>query len=71
MPEPKLRPCPFCGSYKLGIYEVSGDKHYFRIVCKNPTLKTGWHHPHVEGPLADTKEEAVAAWNKRATEDQP
>ena len=60
-----LKPCPFCGSKELGMFTVSAEKRYFRVICKNSRLKTGWHHPHVEGPLAKTEEEAIAAWNKR------
>ena len=62
-----LKPCPFCGSEKVGVYSVSAsaEKICFRIVCKNVKTKSGWHYPHIEGPVAETKESAIAAWNKR------
>ena len=68
MTRDKLKPCPFCGSKKLGLFQVCSNITQFRIVCKNNKNKTGWGHPHVEGPLAETKAEAIAAWNKRAGE---
>ena len=62
----KLKPCPFCGSKKVGVYSVSAEKIKYRVVCKNVKTKPGWSYPHVEGPVEETKEAAIAAWNKRA-----
>jgi len=63
----KSKPCPFCGSEEVGIYQVNAEKTYFRVVCKNNKLQSGWNHPHVEGPLAETEKKAVAAWNTRVS----
>lgn len=48
-----LKPCPFCGSSKTkpSLYES-----IWFVVCENC---------HADGPAKDTKNEAIAAWNKR------
>ena len=61
----KLKPCPFCGCKKLSLFKVILNKTYFRIVCDNKKFATAWLQPHVEGPIAETEEEAAVLWNNR------
>jgi len=51
----ELKPCPFCGSTNLGFLSLFA----WEVQC-NLCL--------AEGPKADTREEAIAAWNRRANE---
>jgi hypothetical protein len=46
-----INPCPFCDSDETGVTQHSVE---FNVNCTNC-----W----AEGPLADTPEQAVAAWN--------
>jgi Lar family restriction alleviation protein len=62
MPDPNevLRPCPFCGSGeheadKVCLRVVPDAQRYFAVVCWCGT----------SGPIKDSKEEAVKAWNTR------
>ncbi len=51
-----LRPCPFCGGRMLrGQSRTSDGAHVYQIVCGNCRGRA----------CADTKDEAVAAWNTR------
>lgn len=50
--EQKLAPCPFCGGEALVLVAVR------RILCNSCGSM---------GPIADTKEAAIEAWNKSAT----
>jgi Lar family restriction alleviation protein len=59
----KLKPCPFCG-YRNSLF--MGGK---------PNAATYGELPHitclvccVEGPVAESVDEAIALWNKRAEE---
>ena len=62
----EIKPCPFCGNVKnLVITEFNSAVKYYRISCKNNKMKHDWGWPHVQGPLAETSEQAIAAWNKR------
>jgi transcription elongation factor Elf1 len=51
----ELKPCPFCGSPKPGVYEH---------LC-GWTARCGACGAEID---RDTREEAVAAWNRRAEE---
>lgn len=54
----KLKPCPFCGSSMCQTY-LSGEFYYVR--CNRCNSTSG---------LADTKDAAIKAWNRRALEAQ-
>lgn len=55
----KLKPCPFCGSKRLGIEldELSTLGMAFCVLCKNCLTK---------GPMSDDDEIAIDLWNRRA-----
>lgn len=58
----ELKPCPFCGKYKVGIIEKDGK---YRVGCIN--LKC-----NIE-PITnykDTKIEAIEAWNRRVEDER-
>jgi Lar family restriction alleviation protein len=49
-----LKPCPFCGGKPINTRDTTFDKYWvFCSVC------------FASGPHMKTKEEAIAAWNKR------
>jgi hypothetical protein len=48
------KPCPFC-TYADPI--IHGDADLFWIECMNPECCA-------EGPMRDTEEEAISAWNR-------
>jgi len=50
----ELRPCPFCGSNFVNMNRVG-----WWVVCENCGA---------EGPAKETREEALATWNRRANE---
>ena len=55
-----LKPCPFCGKSTAGTAtELEGDG--FSVECFNIDCI-------VEGPYDDTREGAIAKWNKRVGE---
>ena len=57
-----LKPCPFCGG-EADIRQVDNGKwHISTLRCGNGDTS---HHAHV---IADTKAEAIAAWNTRAAD---
>ena len=63
----KLKPCPFCGGSELTILEIRSGCHiYFRVVCHEKSKVHAFNQRHVEGPLMETKESAIAAWNNQA-----
>ena len=51
----ELKPCPFCGGKDLQVVNVYGEDYY--VDCQTCTTC---------GPSADTYEEAIEAWNRRA-----
>ena len=59
----ELHPCPFCGSR-----EFQGDKQRVSLVSDNSSFVI-YCLCGASGPVKDTKEEAVAAWNTRAGEE--
>jgi len=63
MTKTELKPCPFCGGEKQENNRVpmdAGNSIYW-IFCENC---------HTCGPIADTKRAAIAAWNRRVTEEK-
>ena len=58
----ELKPCPFCGGKAESRISSSGRKYFG--ACLSPKC---W----IDGPLADTEADAIAAWNRRAGEDKP
>jgi Lar family restriction alleviation protein len=52
-----LKPCPFCGENKLGIYEKDGK---YRVICINPSC----HIPNTTY-YQNTKQQAKEYWNRR------
>lgn len=65
MPEPELKPCPFCGKNAC-LYEWHRDFRSIYIVrCDTPRCignhGVSWTH----------RSDAVAAWNRRAGEGEP
>jgi len=63
MPEPKLKPCPFCGKLPYLIYDVHNG--IFEIGCNNRRCKVIVYTNEI-----NEKQKAIAAWNKR-TEEKP
>lgn len=55
-----LKPCPFCGSDRVTVRNISDGK---QAVCKD-CKSTG--APEFNGPDNDAHERARAAWNLRA-----
>jgi len=55
----ELKACPFCGSYKQSLCSSGKSKHW--LVC---------HNCGADGPTSRTKHGAIAAWNKRVTEEK-
>lgn len=53
MNEVELKPCPFCGSKDVTVYELYPSSYARCRVCG------------AEGSLRDSHDEAVAAWNRR------
>lgn len=60
----KLMPCPFCGSKAVTDYDngpyATGPELSYGIICLRCGART---------ELRDTKDEAIAAWNRRADDD--
>ncbi|WP_420801587.1 Lar family restriction alleviation protein [Providencia rettgeri] len=58
----ELKKCPMCGSNKLGIltHKFDGVDRFHRVECTECELATG---------LKYTKQEAIAAWNRRANDE--
>ena len=63
----ELKPCPFCGDELVKVkFDDEGYLPYLNegncfIECQNCNAKSGYYH---------REEDAIAAWNKRATEVQ-
>jgi Lar family restriction alleviation protein len=56
----ELKPCPFCGG--TGELEVGSIGRIRLVVCNNNDCL-------VEGPIGHSRDEAIAAWNRRAKEE--
>ncbi|MEX9900763.1 Lar family restriction alleviation protein [Proteus mirabilis] len=57
----ELKKCPFCGCDRIFVgtydYEEFYDKTYYKAECNSCEAETGFK---------DSKQEAIAAWNRRA-----
>lgn len=54
----ELRPCPFDGNKDVCLVGL----RLFYVACN----KCATH-----GPIAETRDEAIAAWNRRADKEEP
>lgn len=61
MKEIKLRPCPFCGAYKVKIRVLNPDNNYY-VLCQECDTKSGAY---------DTRLFAAKVWNTRAGDKEP
>ena len=61
MTEPKLKPCPFCGSKDVTLYEHDdfGGAFYVMCECCGATIGTTLDN------MSCDEEEIVEMWNKR------
>lgn len=57
MTDQKLKPCPFCGSDDVDVVS----NLYTYVTCHNPSCEA-------YGPICNTTEQAITAWNTRAGE---
>ena len=57
-----LKPCPFCGG-KASVWEQTSynNKRFFFILCQRCAARTG---------MQETRNEAIAAWNWRVSNEQ-
>lgn len=61
--ENKLKPCPFCKNFQY--FDIAEDSRYqgehnaWFVMCEDCFTR---------GPRAETREEAIEAWNRRAGE---
>ena len=57
----ELKPCPFCGSDDVALdefaYRIGDGEWESKVICYECHANTGFY----------TKQEAVEAWNRRAT----
>jgi Lar family restriction alleviation protein len=63
----ELKPCPFCGRKpsKVREYYAVGTKNiYYAVECKAPNTKC---FVKPKTTFFKTQEEAIEAWNRRAT----
>ena len=58
----KLKPCPFCGNeYMLTVERIGWAEKLHEAGCGKCLA---------QGPICDSEEEAMAAWNNRPLEDK-
>lgn len=55
----KLEPCPFCGADEASVEVI--DYHFYGVQC---------YCCKATGPTEETKEEAIAEWNRRAEDNK-
>jgi len=56
-----LNPCPFCGmAANVGSYDAYGGKTAWSVECAN------WQECGAINQSHDTRESAMAAWNRRS-----
>jgi len=56
--EDKLKPCPFCGSKNLRVFEPGPGEPLFWVSCNVVDCFT-------IGPYSKTYDEAIGKWNRR------
>jgi Lar family restriction alleviation protein len=63
-----LKSCPFCGGDDLRVayLRAAEDLRFWRVECADAACDAG-----TLGPSADTEEQAVSAWNRRALQSSP
>lgn len=59
-PQPKLKPCPFCGAKAMLVYCVHGVGANWGVEC------TETHAHRIE--FSGTQDEIIKEWNRRAKE---
>lgn len=69
MPSPELKPCPFCGRPAEIMRHTYFDKPVYTVGCH--INQRNLCHATVRATIIyDSPEAAVAAWNRRAGEDE-
>ena len=61
MSNPELKPCPFCGGEAVLDDEWIAQ---YSVFCENNACRYGRNGTR---RIYDTRDEAIAAWNRRAT----
>ena len=56
----ELKPCPFCGSEKINIWNCNDKSDSAWCQCESCLASTS---------VEETEEEAIEAWNRRVTDD--
>jgi Lar family restriction alleviation protein len=63
----EVKPCPFCGHTpdinNPNTFQESQGTKWGAVVCGCTEVRTGY------GPLEDWKDDAIKAWNRRASSD--
>lgn len=59
----ELIPCPFCGCNEIGVFKKNMTIPFYFVRCKN-CMAT------IDNLELTTKEKAIAAWNRRAGEQE-
>jgi len=57
-----LKPCPFCGTYRLNVYMHTWPVKEWRVMCEKCLAR---------GPGALDQEQAEDKWNKRESSQSP
>lgn len=69
LPMDELKPCPFCGSAAMPLFE-DGDMEGYSIVCSSDGNPLAMDSPAHRCPMATfgykEPKDAIAAWNRRA-----
>lgn len=56
----ELKPCPFCGSRDVEMFDAGGDPYSFSM------LYVHCNNCNADSKMCDSIDDAVAAWNRRA-----
>jgi Lar family restriction alleviation protein len=62
-----LKPCPFCGSDDINVFEDDYEYHYIAHACKTGDISVYVKYVSINTEGHTTKAEAVNAWNMRAS----
>lgn len=65
MADEQLKPCPFCGSDDIDIFEDDYDDHYIAHACKTGDISVFVKYIHVNTEGHRAKADAIKAWNTR------